>query len=187
MRLPIEKKVSRSNHISYTVAYYAILGALAIVLSAMENLIVPWLSFLPPGAKPGLANIVVMTVACTGSITGTVYIVILKSLFVLLTRGGSAFVMSIAGGVISAAVITVMLRLKLPKVSVAGISVLGAVVHNICQLGVACVLTGAPAMGKYAPLLIIFGVVSGIITGAILSALLPKIRIIRNQYISEGK
>ena len=37
----------------------AVLGALAIVLSALENLIPP-LPMMPPGAKLGLSNIVTM-------------------------------------------------------------------------------------------------------------------------------
>ena len=40
----------------------AVLGALAIVLSALENLIPP-LPMMPPGAKLGLSNIVTMFAA----------------------------------------------------------------------------------------------------------------------------
>ena len=38
-------------------AFYGILSALALLLSVLENYLIPDIPFLPPGAKIGLSNI----------------------------------------------------------------------------------------------------------------------------------
>ncbi|MDD6011596.1 MAG: heptaprenyl diphosphate synthase, partial [Oscillospiraceae bacterium] len=54
-------------------AFLGILGALALVLGFLEQLIVPDIPFLPVGAKPGLSNIVTMYTACTLGFPGALY------------------------------------------------------------------------------------------------------------------
>ena len=176
MRSPTEK-----------IAYYGIIGALTILLSAMESVLMPELPFLPPGAKPGLANIIVMLTACTGSIVSVLYTVVLKSLFVFITRGASAFVMSLAGGILSAAVMMLMLKIKIREVSIAGISVTAAVAHNMGQLTAAVILTGSPMPSVYAAALMLFGIVSGLLTGIMTEIILPKLDMaVKKLHSSEG-
>ncbi|NLX93720.1 MAG: Gx transporter family protein, partial [Clostridiales bacterium] len=50
---------SKSTALTKKIALLGILGAQALALSALENLI-PAFPGLPPGAKPGLSNIVTM-------------------------------------------------------------------------------------------------------------------------------
>lgn len=64
-----------------------IMGALALVLSFCENMLIPDIPFLPPGAKPGLANIVTMLVASVSGFTGAMCITLTKAIFALITRG----------------------------------------------------------------------------------------------------
>lgn len=168
MRLLINNKTKK-------LVSLAIMGALAIVLSTLENLLLPAMPFLPPGAKPGLSNIVTMFAAGTFGIGATVYIVFIKSLFVLITRGMSAFAISLAGGILSAVVMTVLIRMKLKSVSFIGISVLAAISHNIGQLAMSIIYSGTIALVNYLPVLIIFGVISGMITGAIICTVMPKL------------
>ena len=72
-------------------------AALAIVLSALENLIPP-LPMMPPGAKLGLSNIVTMFAAGTFGLIPALAIALLKALFAGATRGVTALLMSLAGG-----------------------------------------------------------------------------------------
>lgn len=176
MRLLIEKKTKK-------IVILAIMGALAIVLSTLENLLLPAMPFLPPGAKPGLSNIVTMFAAGTFGMGATIYIVILKSLFVLITRGMSAFAISLSGGILSAVVMTIFIRMKFKSVSLIGISVLAAVSHNIGQLIMSIIYSGTVALVNYLPVLIIFGIISGLITGAIISAVMPKLK---SAYAAQG-
>lgn len=157
------------------VAYLGILGALTIVLSIMENAIMPALPFMPPGAKPGLSNIVVMFAASTLGLQETLLIVVFKSLFVLITRGGSAFLMSISGGLLSSLTALILIRMDMKNISLIGISVAAAVVHNIGQLLMSALLTHTLMLLDYLPLLMIFGVVSGVITGVIVSLVIPAV------------
>ena len=75
------------------------LSALALALSAAEGFFTP---VLPPGAKAGVSNIVVMYAAASLGLPSALVIALAKATFALLTRGVIAFGMSAAGGVLSA-------------------------------------------------------------------------------------
>ena len=90
-------------------ALMGLLFALAMALSFLESLL-PALPMLPPGIRLGLSNIVTMyALFVLGPVSGYT-IAVLKSLFVLLTRGAVAAAMSASGGIAS---VTVMLLLSL--------------------------------------------------------------------------
>jgi len=165
------------KEVSQKIAFYGIMGALALSLSFLEGLL-PAVPFLPPGAKPGLANIVTMFAACTLSLPAALYIVILKALFALLTRGVTAFFMSLCGGLLSAIAMYVLFKLN-EKIGLIGISVISALMHNFGQLIVSFFLVGSSAVFGYAPFLILFGIVSGILTGIVFKVLLPAVNKIK--------
>ena len=85
---------------SYKAAFTGIAAAVAITLSFLEGLI-PTAAFMPPGAKAGFSNIAVMFAASEFGLIPALSVTLLKSLFVFLTRGATAFFMSLAGGVLS--------------------------------------------------------------------------------------
>ncbi len=147
-----------------SLAFLGLLGATAITLSFLEGLLPP-LPFLPPGAKAGFSNIVTMFTASYFGLIPTIGICLLKSLFVLITRGVSAFCMSLFGGLVSGFVMWLCFRLH-TSLLVSG--VLGAITHNTAQLLTAMVLTGTPYLFTYYPFLLLFALVSGSITGLIL-------------------
>jgi heptaprenyl diphosphate synthase len=161
------------KNISQKIAFYGVMGALALALSFLEGLL-PTMPFLPPGAKPGLANIVTMFAACTLSLPAALYIVVLKALFALLTRGVTAFFMSLCGGLLSALVMYFLFK-RTEKTGLTGISVISALTHNFGQLIVSFFLVGNSAVFGYAPFLILFGIISGILTGIVFKVLLPAV------------
>ncbi len=154
------------------VALLGLLGAQALVLSFLENLIPP-IPGLPPGAKLGLSNIVTMFTASTMGFSNAIYITIIKSLFVGATRGVTAFFMSFVGGILSTIVMSLLLNIKSKPFGILGIAVASAVAHNLGQLIVATVISGTAMFTSYAPFLLLFALVSGCITGSILKVLLP--------------
>ena len=158
------------------VAFFGITGTLCIILSALESILIPYIPGLPPGAKPGLSNIVIMLLAALGQTVGLLFPVLMKSLFVLLTRGASAFFMSLSGGLLSAAVMVFLYRKQLNRVSETGIGVLAACAHNLGQLLVSFIYTGTAALIYYLPVLLVFGTVTGLITGIFTAVLLPRVR-----------
>lgn len=157
-------------------ATLGVLGALALVLSFTESMIMPQTSFLPLGAKPGLSNIVVMFAADTMGFFSGLYIVLLKTVFTLVTRGGTACLMSLSGGLLSLAVIRLMLKINNKNVTLVGIGVLSSCAHNVGQLITSCIITGTPALLNYLPFLLVFGIVTGLVTGLVLQIVMPKIK-----------
>lgn len=154
------------------VALLGILGAQALVLSYLENLI-PALPGLPPGAKPGFSNIVTMFAASSMGLGSALYITVIKAGFAGLTRGVTAFFMSLTGGVLSTVTAYLLFRIKSKPFSQVGVGVACAVMHNIGQLAVATVITGTASILHYLPFLLIFALVTGTVTGYILKIIMP--------------
>lgn len=154
----------------------ALLSALAIVLSALEMLLPP-LPMMPPGAKLGLSNIVTMYAAGTVGMVPALAIALIKALFTGVTRGFTAFLMSVSGGVFSTLVMGALLKVKKRPFGLVGVGIAGALTHNAAQLTVAAWLT-TPAVAYYIPFLILFGVATGTVTGMVLGIVLPAVKVI---------
>ena len=104
------------------------LAAAAIALSAAESLF-PALPFLPPGAKPGFSNLACMLAASGMGLGPAFSVAVCKALFAGLTRGLSAGLLSLCGGLLSTAV--TFLLLKGRHFGYVGIGIAGAVGHNL--------------------------------------------------------
>ena len=160
----------------------AVLSALALALSAAEGFFTP---VLPPGAKAGVSNIVVMYAAASLGLPSALVIALAKATFALLTRGVIAFGMSAAGGVLSALTLFFLFRFAKRKAGILGISVLGAAVHNTAQGLFALCLFGRAMLG-YLPVLIFLSLPAGLITGTVMYATLGVLkRIERNRNESQ--
>ncbi len=144
----------------------ALLAALAVAISAAESLLPP-VAFMPPGARLGLSNIITMYTAKTLSVYNALAIVLLKALFVLATRGVTAFFMSLTGGLVSTAIAAALLNRKNSRTGYIGIGVIAATAHNTAQLTVAAIITNSGVF-YYLPFLITASVATGSITGVIL-------------------
>lgn len=147
--------------------------ALASALQFLESLIpLP----LPLGVKAGISSIVVMAVLARLGFVSALTIAVLKSCFVFVTRGATAFFMSVSGGVLSVAVMGAVFALRRRRENGTGIllmSALGGVSHNLGQLAAASVLMGSAYTLSYMPVLVISGIISGIFTGFIFKLILP--------------
>lgn len=153
-------------------AFTGILAAVAVCLSFLEGLL-PALPFLPPGAKLGLSNIAVMYAACYCSLPAALSVAAIKSVFVLLTRGGMAFFMSFAGGMLSCVVLWIFLSAG--RFGCIGAGIAGAAAHNSAQLLVFFLFAGKAALW-YAPVLLLFSLPAGALTGFLLRVTDPFLR-----------
>lgn len=158
------------------IALFGLLGALALILSLFENILLPPLPFLPAGAKPGLSNIVTMFTASFAGFGGAMYITALKVLFAFITRGASAAAMSFCGGVLSTAALCILIRYEGKSISFITIGIVCAVCHNAGQLLCACAISGTFGLSNYGKYLLVFALVSGALTGIILNLLMPKLK-----------
>lgn len=149
----------------------ALLAALALALSFLEGLLPP----LPiPGARLGLANVTVMFALTSLSFPSAVAITAFKTVFALF-RGGTAFMMSAAGGVLALTLMWLLRRLLGDRLGAVGLGIAGAVAHNAGQWCVAYALLG-PAMTYYAPLLLLLAIPAGCVTGLTLHATTPYLK-----------
>ena len=156
------------------IALMGLLFALMSALSFLESMLTPWLG-LPPGVKIGLANIVVMyALLCLGK-GSALTLTVLKSLFVLLTRGATAGALSLGGGMLAFLVMALLYGQK-RKVSLFILSASSAILHNLGQLLVLKVLMQSVYTLYYMPILLVSGLVMGFLTVSCLTAMIPALK-----------
>lgn len=156
-------------------ALMGILFALGLALSFFEGAI-PALPFLPPGVKPGISNIIVMFAASCFGIIPAIVLAVLKSLFVLITRGFFSFLLSFSGGFASALIMGILIKYSTNKIGIIGVSVIGAITHSSAQLVVFSCLMASPVPFAWLPLIILSTIAMGILTGSIFWLVFPFIK-----------
>lgn len=153
----------------------ALLTALAITLMAVERLI-PF-TIAIPGVKLGLANVVTLTALYLFNWRDTLTIILLRVLLGSLILGSfSAFMFSL-GGALLAFIVMALLTAFLPRLfSIAGVSICGAVAHNVGQLMVAAAVVQNLRILSYLPILLISAIGTGLATGYTVTLLLKYLR-----------
>ncbi len=144
------------------VAVFGVFTALALIFSYVE-LLIP-INFGIPGAKLGLANLVIIIVLYKSDwkealLLSVVRIVLAGFLF------GNLFgiLYSLAGGILSLAVMALLKRSG--AFSIIGVSMAGGVSHNVGQLIMAMLVVETYAVGYYLPVLLIAGLITGTLIG----------------------
>lgn len=149
--------------------FLALLFAMAAVLNIVEGMLPP----LPvPGMHFGLSNIPVMYSLFFVHPAGAFVLAILKGGLAFLTRGVSAGFLSMSGGLFSVVIMALLRLIFKDKISITILSVSGAVAHNLGQLIAATALYQLTVWGL-APILLLAGIASGILTAMLLKLLLP--------------
>jgi len=142
----------------------SILISQALVLHVIERAIpVP----VPvPGVKLGLANIISLITIILFGYKEAIVVVTIRTLLGSLFGGGlSSFMYSLAGGLLSTSVMALMYLKYKNMFSIPTISTVGAVFHNIGQIGVASIVISNIHLFYYLPVLLVSGVITGIIIG----------------------
>jgi len=155
------------------IARYALLTALAMVLSWLEALLP--LPGLPPGMKIGLANLPVVFALYRMSLRDAAGISLARVLLVSLTFGNAySFAYSLAGAVLSLGVMAGLK--KFDQFSITGVSIAGGVCHNLGQLLVAAAVMCTPQLGWYLPALLAGGTAAGAAVGAVSGLIVQRVR-----------
>ena len=154
------------------VAIYAMFIALAMIFSYVESLIP--LNIAIPGIKLGLANLVVIVALYTLDAKSAFSISIVRVILVAFTFSNlSAIMFSLIGAVCS---ILCMLAVRALKIfSTTGVSIAGAITHNLAQLIVAIWVVDTIEVLYYMPALTIAAVVSGLLIGLLASLVIQRI------------
>lgn len=170
-----KRKTDLSRAKAKRLTQLGILFAMALVLSLLESLL-PAIPSLPSGAKLGLSNVVTMYALFVMGNGEGLAIALLKSLFVLFTRGPIAMAMSLAGGILSVLVMILLRRIERIGREYLLLSIFGAVAHNIGQLVMSVFFVGTTKIFYYAPILVLCGIVMGVTTGLILKVIMPHLK-----------
>ena len=156
------RKKNKNTGRTKKIALGGILTALAMIFSYIESLIpIP----LPvPGVKLGIANIAIISVLyLLGSGQALLVNLLRITLTAVLFGNFNSFLFSMAGGMLSLLVMVILK--KSGHFSIVGVSVAGGVFHNVGQITAAVFLMDTTAIYYYLPVLLIFGIVTGIIIG----------------------
>ena len=157
---------------SRTVALTGLLIALALVLSYLESL-VP-LSFAIPGIKLGLPNLVVVFALYRLRWPTAAAVSLLRVLLVALLFGSAlSLAYSAAGAAFSLLVMCLLKRSG--RFGCTGVSVAGAVAHNLAQILTAALLLETSSLSWYFPALCVSGVVAGVCIGLLAAMLVKRI------------
>jgi heptaprenyl diphosphate synthase len=148
---------------------FAALLALGIVLYVLEGFFPPLVPV--PGAKLGLSNILVLFTMLFLGYSEGILLAIARSLlgsFIAGTLFAPGALLSLSGGLVSALVVAASLRYARPPLGLVGISVLGAMAHNVTQLVMAYLLfIQIKGLFYYLPFMLLLGLISGLVTGTI--------------------
>jgi len=152
----------------------ALLFAVALVLSIVENSLPSVSLLIPvPGVKLGLSNIAVMYALFFLKKKPAFAIAVLKGLFVAMTRGPIAGLLSLSGGVLSVLVMSLLIFVFKDRISYLALSIFGSITHNVGQFIVVSLIYTNMYLWVYLPVLLISGVIAGIATSILLRFILP--------------
>lgn len=146
------------------IALLGLMLALSLVLSYIENLIPIYTAV--PGVKLGIANIVTMYVLYTCHIRDACIIMFLRVLISgVLFSGLNSIIFGLIGGIMC--IFAMAFAKKLLCFSVMGVSMIGAVFHNLGQIAAAFIIMSNIRIMYYFPALLVSGVISGLVIGYI--------------------
>lgn len=152
----------------------AMTTAVAMILSFVESQIPAFVAV--PGVKIGLANIAVVFALYRLGWKEAVAISLIRVVLVSMLFGSIASLFySLAGAVLS---LTGMgLLKKTGRFTEIIVSVTGGILHNIGQIGMACLILETAALRYYLPFLLISGIIAGIVVGILSAVLVQRIKL----------
>ena len=152
----------------------ALLTAVAMVLSFIESQIPAFVAV--PGVKMGLANIAVVFALYRLGWKEAAGISLVRVVLVSLLFGSAASLLySLAGATLS--LLGMGLMKKTGRFTEILVSVTGGVLHNVGQIGMACLILETDALRYYLPFLLVSGIAAGVVIGLVSAVLLQRIRL----------
>lgn len=153
------------------ITYLALLTAIAIILSYLENFIPLGLGI--PGAKIGLANIITIIALFSYDSKDALIITLLRNVITAVTfTNFYMFLYSLLGSLLSLFIMSILKKSNLFSTII--ISISGAIFHNLGQIIVAIIFYGFNII-YYLPYLIILSLITGTVIGILGQKILSKL------------
>lgn len=164
---------------SRKISLLGVMVALAFVFSYVEAVTIG--GFLMPGIKMGLANIVVVTTLWVMGGKEAFIVSMARVVLAGLMYGNVYTMLYSVMGAIGSLIVMIILKKK-TGFSIKGISVAGAITHNILQILVAVVLLRNKwLLITYLPWLLIAGGVMGMVTGVLGGEIIKRIKLAKGR------
>lgn len=164
------------NNAKNRIMQYAFFTAVAATVYFLESMAVRMLPL--PFLRIGLANVIIVYLLMKREFVFAFTVNIMKTVIgglISFTLLSPATLISICGGVGSLLVMWLLLMSRI-RFSIIGISIAGAVVHNIIQiLVVRWVVIPKDSVLNLLPILMLIGIVTGFVTGIIAHELYEKL------------
>lgn len=155
---------------SRKIAIRGMLVALAMLLSFLESKI-PFPG-MAPGMKIGITNIVVLVALYKIGPADAFYINIIRVILTGFTFGSlMSLAYGLAGGMLS--FLTMFGLYLTKKISPPVVSMVGGVMHNLGQIGIAIIFLNTTKLIYYLPILWVGGMISGAVVG-VMGAIIIK-------------
>ncbi len=146
------------------IVFVSLLAAIGLALSVLESSIP--IPIAIPGARLGLSNMVILLSLVLFGFKEAISISVLKSILLMLVTGNlTSFFYSVSGAILSSLVMFLAYKYMSHIFSLIGVSVLGAVVHNIAQVGVASLILNNIRVFSYLPVLLLLSLFTGYFVG----------------------
>ena len=148
---------------SRKLAFLGLCTAVSMILAYVEVLLPPIFSAIP-GIKIGLANIVVLFILYRYRVIDAALVSAVRIFAVTMLFGNPVMLAYSASGAALSIVVMAILK-KLNILSTLGVSVAGAIFHNVGQILVAMAMLGTAELGYYLIVLTLTGTISGVFVG----------------------
>jgi heptaprenyl diphosphate synthase len=167
----VNQKQTRTQRI----AFVGLCASLALLLSYVE-LMLPPIFVAVPGIKVGLPNVIIIYVLYCMGVRYAALVSATRLLISWMLFGSAVTLLySLAGAILSLGVMAILKKTKM--LSTVGVSVAGGVMHNMAQIGMACIIMETNLLTYYAPFLLISGTLAGIAIGVISAIMLKRVDI----------
>ncbi len=157
------------------IAFLGVITSVALILAYVESLLPPIYAAVP-GIKVGLPNVVIIFLLYRFGVKEAAMVSGVRLFIVALLFGNiMTLAYSTAGAVLSLLLMAVLKKTN--KFSTVGVSIVGAVAHNLGQIIVAVLLLESTRIGYYMIILAVTGTVAGIFIGLAGNAILKRINL----------
>lgn len=155
--------------------FLSILVSLSLIMFIVESMIP--LPFMVPGIKLGLANIITVIALYIFDFFDALLVVVLRVvLATFFATSASTFLFSMSGALLSLFIMSFLKKVGRDNISIIGVSLSGAVFHNIGQIIVASFIVQNLNLFFYLPILMIAGILTGIFVGFAANFLLNHLK-----------
>lgn len=159
--------------------HLAMLTSIGLALHIFEGFIPNPFIGIAPGAKLGLANIIGLITLVIYGFKYAVTVNLLRCFIAGIASGAITSMMySMAGALASTVLMWVVLKLFGKYFSLIGVSMFGALGHNVAQLTVAAIIINNVRIYVYLPIMIFASIFTGIFIGLTANFTMKKAKVL---------